>query len=93
MKSRLPIIGGCSCGLNGCLGIILVNLLFGSACAKYFLIKWLPTIHAYFPAFNTLDPHTSVWSIKMMILGLIGGELFIPGAIITWLLTGLGILH
>jgi hypothetical protein len=87
-------IGGCGCGLNGCLGFLIVNLLIGSFCARYCLWHWLPILHAKYPqTIGLLDPNTSVWSLKMMVLGLFGGELFIPGAIITWLLIGLSILQ
>jgi hypothetical protein len=85
--------GGISCSGLGCLIIILVNLLIGSTAAKYCLLNWLPPLHTAFPqTFSLLDPNTSVWSLKLMLLGVLGGELFIPGAIITWLLIGLGIV-
>lgn len=90
---------GSGCGIAGCNGmsclvILLVNLLIGSFCARYCLFHWLPPLHHQFPeTFSLLDPATSVWSLKMMLLGLIGGELFIPGAFITWLLIGLSIVH
>jgi len=94
-SSSLPgALGGCGCSGTGCLVMLLVNLLIGSVCAKYCLMHWLPGLHASYPqTFGLLDPNTSVWSLKLMFLGLIGGELFIPGAIITWLLIGLSILH
>jgi hypothetical protein len=91
-KSSLPVIGGCGLSGTGCIVIIVVALLFGSTCAKYCLVHWLPGIHHLIPAIGLLDPNTSVWSFKLMVLGFFGSELFIPGAIITWLLIGLGIV-
>jgi hypothetical protein len=92
-RRNLASIGGCGCGLNSCLGFLLVNLLFGSICARYCLFHWLPVLHNAYPTYiGTLDPNTSVWSLKIMVLGIVGGELFIPGAIITWLLIGLHIV-
>jgi hypothetical protein len=74
--------------------MLLVNLLVGSTAARYCLFHWLPPLaHAYPQTFSVLDPNTSVWTLKLMLLGLFGGELFIPGAIITWLLIGLSIIH
>lgn len=93
-SSSLPgALGGCGCSGTGCLVMLLVNLLIGSVCAKYCLMHWLPGLHASYPqTFSVMDPATSVWSLKMMLLGVFGSELFIPGAIITWLLIGLGIM-
>jgi hypothetical protein len=71
---------------------LLVNLLVGSLAARYCLFHWLPTLHASVPAITPLDPATSIFSLQMILLGIIGGELFIPGAIITWLLISLGVV-
>jgi len=92
-SSSLPGIGGCGCSSTGCIAFFVVALLIGSTAAKYCLIHWLPGLHNAFPqTFSVMDPATSVWSLKMMLLGVFGSELFIPGAIITWLLIGLGIM-
>src|ERR1044071_10286004 len=83
------MLGGCG-GCGGCfLAIIVVNLLIGSSAAKYCLIHWLPAIHASYPAIGLLNPATSIWSIKLMMLGLIGGEVLIPVAFVRWVLRGL----
>ena len=92
-SSGLGALGGCGCSSTGCIAFVVVALLLGSTAAKYCLLHWIPALHASFPALTPLDPNVSVWSLKMMLIGVFGSELFIPGAIITWLLIGLGILH
>ena len=85
---------GCSgCG-GGCIITLIVNLLLGSFAVKYCLMHWLPALHNTYPTtFGLLDPNTSIFSLKLIVLGLLGGELFIPGAIVTWLLVALSIIH
>lgn len=86
-----PLIGGCGCG-NGCLGFLIFNLILGGIACRYCLMHWLPGLHNMFPtAFNMPPAHMNLWPGPIL-LGLIGGELFIPGAIITWLLISMGIV-
>lgn len=92
-RSGLSDVVGGGCGVSGCLTFLAVNLLIGGLACRYCLMHWLPGLHHAFPAtFNLPDPNMSLWPGPVL-LGLIGGELFIPGAIITWLLIGMGILQ
>lgn len=72
--------------------MLAINLLIGGICCRYCLMHWLPVLHAQFPqTFNMPPAQMDLWPLPCL-LGLIGGELFIPGAIITWLLIAMGIV-
>jgi len=83
-------IAGYNCGCA--LAVLVFNLLLGSTAAKYCLLHWLPAISKSVPNIHPLDPNISVWSPLLILLGLFGAEIFVPGAIITWLLIALGIV-
>ena len=91
-RSSLPVVscGGCS----GCsLLLVVFNLLLGGIACRYCLLHWLPILHASYPmTFNMPDPNMSLWP-GPIILGLFGAELFVPGAIITWILIAMNIVH
>ena len=69
---------GCSGCLISILGLIALNLTLGAYCAQYTLETWLPYVvgHAV---------HIPMWPHALLI-GLVGGELTIPAAFITFLI-------